>query len=729
MARSISKTTAKSKTTKPAAKSSANKSAIASTGQKPRDAVVIQMIPLNQLQLSPKNVRKVKASQNDDAELLASIRENGVKQNLAGYEGANGGYLIDAGGRRLKALHQLASEGAIPKDHPVACLIEDESEATITSTTENMQRAAMHPADQFEAFNQMITEGRSEDEIAIKFGVSVDLVRRRLKLARVAPEILDQFREDELSLECVMAFTLSDNHDRQLTVWNAIKDSYSVQPHSIRRLLTETGYSASSKLGRFVGVEAYEKAGGTVITDLFSEHDNTHLENPELLERLAMEKLQEASTSFVRDWKWVDVHFELDHSAFRSFGRIEAEEIEPDPTLTRELETLNAREDELHELNQDRDWSDEERKEYHSINPRISQIETEIEDARPYAQEDRVIAGVVITIGHQGDLKVEKGLVRPEDIPAPDPEAETNENDDAPAPQVISPTSSAPVPISDPAAALRKVEGISASLADDLRTTRHHILRAHLAADYDVAYDAMLYTLCQKALHGSHGRDVLDISLNPYYAKNRDELVADSVAEKMLDALKNDLAVEWMELETPEDFRVLSDLPVAHKQALFAWATALALKAQMSSDNYPSKVIEEIGTRLDVDVAVCWRPTASKYWSRVNKAHAVKVSKELISDEFAEDRSRERKSDLAAVMERAFAENAAESEGFDAATAGMTTRWLPEGMAFEETNNIDADLGDDHGEGDQAANSDVDDADHDDAGANALPAFLNEATA
>ena len=209
----------------------------------------IQMIPLNKLALSPKNVRKVQATATEDAELLASIRENGIKQNLVGYEDGKGGYLIDTGGRRLKALKLLAEEGVIDKDYLVACLIEDESEAVLTSATENLQRAAMHPADQFEAFNQMIDEGRSEDDIALKFGVGVDLVRRRLKLARVALEIIDQFRLGEITLECVMAFTLSDDHDRQITIWNAVKKSYHIHPHHIKRLLTETGYSASSKLG------------------------------------------------------------------------------------------------------------------------------------------------------------------------------------------------------------------------------------------------------------------------------------------------------------------------------------------------------------------------------------------------------------------------------------------------------------------------------------------------
>lgn len=680
-------------------------------------AQIIQ-IPLNKLALSPKNVRKVKPSETDDAELKASIFENGVKQNLAGYEDGEGGFLIDAGGRRLKALQELAAEGKIAKDQLINCLIEDEQEATLTSTIENIQRAAMHPADQFEAFNQMIIEGRSEDEIAIKFGVSVDLVRRRLKLARVAPEILDQFREDELTLECVMAFTLSDNHDRQITVWNSVKEGYSIHPHSIKRLLTETGYSAASKLGRFVGVEAYEKAGGSVITDLFSESDNTHLENPELLERLAIEKLQEASTAYVGDWKWVDVHLELEHGSFRSFGRIEPEQCEPDPKLAKEIETLNARQDELYEISEDGDWTQEQRKEYYAIDPRITQIETEIENARPYRPEDRAIAGVVISLDHRGELNVEKGLVRPEDIPAPAPEADHHEEGEGSppsAPQVTAPTSSTPVPISDPAAALRKAEGISASLADDLRTTRHHILQAHLAADYDVAYDAMLYTLCQRALHGPHGRDILDISIRPYYANNRDELVADSVAEKMLEALKNDLVTDWMKLDAPDDFSALSALPTEDKQALFAWATAQALKAQMASDNHPAKAIEEIGTRLDVDVAACWRPTASKYWSRVNKAHAVKVSKELIGDEFAEDRNRERKGDLATAMERAFAENAGEAEGFDAATAGKTTRWLPDGMAFEGAYHGDAVIDDDAG---KTATNQPGDSNGD------LPAFL-----
>ena len=666
---------------------------------------VIRMIPLNQLALSPKNVRKVPASETDDAELLASIRENGIKQNLIAYQDSKNSYLIDAGGRRLKALQTLAEEGAIAKHHPVACLVEDEAEATITSTTENAQRAAMHPADQFEAFSTMIDEGRTEEDIARKFGVSLDIVRKRLKLARVAPEIFEQFREGEISLECVMAFTLSDNHDRQTTVWNAVKDSYHVHPAHIKRLLTETGYSANSKLGRFVGVEAYKEAGGQVMTDLFVDHNSTHLENPELLERLAVEKLQELSKDYIGQWKWVDVHLELDHGAFRSFGRVYPQDVDPDPKLLAEIEKLNAREEELAAIGDERDATDEEYEEYEAIAPRITEIEDQIEASKPYRDEDRALAGVVISIGHGGDLQVEKGLVRPEDIPAPDPESE----EEGATSRIAAPTSSTPAPVADPAAALRRADGITAGLADDLRYTRHYILRAHLSGDYEVAFDIMLYTLCRDVLGRSQHSGALEVSLRQVYAPNGDKLVSESVADKMLDAMRASLNLEWMELDQPEDLRALSALPAEDKQALFAFATAHALKSQLTTDNSPSKLIEELGARMDVDVAACWRPTAANYWGTVTKAHIANVAKEVIGDEFAEERSAEKKGEAAAAMELAFGETAREAAGLDKTIAANTLCWLPNGMAFEEANFVDEFI------------------DEDDAGTDAdLPAFMKD---
>lgn len=644
----------------------------------------IQMIPLNQLSVSPKNVRKVKPTEAEDAELLASVREQGIIQNLVAYKGSDKVYYVDAGGRRLKALQQLAEEGAIAEDALIPCLVEEVSEATLTSTTENAQRVAMHPADEFAAFATMIDEGRSEEEIATKFGVTVGLVRRRLKLARVAPEIFEAFRDGKLSLEGVMAFTLTDHHDRQMVVWEALKDNH-INPHVIKRMLTETSYSANSKLAIFVGVEAYEEAGGAVMSDLFSDRDTTYLENPELVERLALEKLQVAAEEFVGQWKWVDTHIDIEHGAFRSFGRVSPQEVDPDPTIIQEIETLTKREEEIAMMGEEGDVPDELWEEYEAIEPRVEALRDSIEDARPFADEDRAIAGVVISIGWQGNLEIEKGLVKPEDIPQVKEDSETD--DEA---RVSSPTSSTPAPVSDPAAAMRKAEGMPNSLADDLRTARHHILRAHIAADYDVAFDAMLYSMCKRAFARGYTSNLpLNVTLTRYYAPNGDKLVAGSVADRMLGALKEGLNLDWVELEQPSDFKAMCILSDKEKQDLFAWAAATALEAQLTTDNRPSSVIEELGARMDVDVAACWRPTAANYWSSVTKAHIASIAKEIIGDDFAEERSSEKKGEAAAAIEQAFAENANITSGLDKQITDRSSRWLPKGMEFEEANVVD----------------------------------------
>ena len=402
-------------TTRPNPTTSKKTEAVGSAA--PDGGADIRMIPLDKLEPSPLNVRKVAASASDDAEILASIRETGIKQNLVVHALSETRFAVDAGGRRLKALKQLAEDGVIPADHPVPCLVEDERNAILTSATENLQRAAMHPADQFEAFDKMIGEGRSEDEIALKFGVSVDLVRRRLKLARVAPEIIEQFRAGDLTLECVMAFTLTDDHDRQLAVWNAVKGGYHIHPQSIKRQLTGAAHSANSAIGRFVGIEAYEAAGGVLLRDLFDDRATAHMENPDLLERLAIEKLQAAAKPFEGIWKWVEVHLSVDYGAFRSFGRVYPQDIEPDADMLAEEERLIAREEELAAQNDGEDWTDAETEEYYAIEPRLREIEAMQRERQPYAEADRAIAGVVLTIGHDGVLRVEKGLVRPEDIP------------------------------------------------------------------------------------------------------------------------------------------------------------------------------------------------------------------------------------------------------------------------------------------------------------------------
>ena len=157
---------------------------------------------------------------------------------------------------------------------------------------ENVQRAPLHPLDQFRAFQALRQKGQSEEEIAAAFFVGVNVVKQRLRLAAVSAKLLDIYAEDGMSLEQLMAFTVTTDHARQEQVWEALQRSYSQEPYQIRRMLTERTVRASDRRALFIGLDAYEQAGGIVMRDLFQQDDGGWLENVGLLDGLVTEKLK-----------------------------------------------------------------------------------------------------------------------------------------------------------------------------------------------------------------------------------------------------------------------------------------------------------------------------------------------------------------------------------------------------------------------------------------------------
>jgi ParB family chromosome partitioning protein len=197
-----------------------------------------------------------------------------------------------AGGRRLKALQELAAEDEIPSDYKVPCLVEQPEHAIETSLMENTIRAAMHRADEFVAMASLIDAGEVIEAAAVRFGTSERHVRQRLRLGKLASELLDAYRAGEIGLEVVTAFTLGADHAAQLAVWRQVKANSYIQPYTVRRLLTETAVPLESQLGSFVGAEAYEAAGGKLTRDLFSADEDGFLDDAALVRRLAIEKLE-----------------------------------------------------------------------------------------------------------------------------------------------------------------------------------------------------------------------------------------------------------------------------------------------------------------------------------------------------------------------------------------------------------------------------------------------------
>ena len=81
---------------------------------------------------------------------------------------------------------------------------------------------------------------------------------------------------------------------------------------------------SNSVLATFVGVKAYEKAGGTIRRDLFSNEDNGYMQDAGLLERLALAKLDKAARTIKAEgFAWVESHAQyLGYSDFSHYGRV-----------------------------------------------------------------------------------------------------------------------------------------------------------------------------------------------------------------------------------------------------------------------------------------------------------------------------------------------------------------------------------------------------------------------
>jgi ParB family chromosome partitioning protein len=379
-------------------------------------------IPFNKLVLSQSNVRRVKAGVSieelaEDIARRTLLQSLNVRPILDAESVETGMFEVPAGGRRYRALQLLVKQKRLAKTAPVPCVVRDPSvdiSAEEDSLAENIHRASLHPLDQFRAFQALRQKGQSEEEIAAAFFVGVNVVKQRLRLASVSEKLLDIYAEDGMSLEQLMAFTVTNDHVRQEQVWESLQRSYSQEPYQIRRMLTERTVRASDRRALFIGIEAYEQAGGVVMRDLFQQDDGGWLENVGLLDTLAAEKLKaEAEKIAAEGWKWIEVNVDF------PFGHTHhLRELEGTPTdLTAEEQaTLEALKVEYAKLEAEYENADELPDD---VDARLGEIETALAafEDRPVSYDPTEItrAGVFVSIDSDGSLSVDRGYVRPED--------------------------------------------------------------------------------------------------------------------------------------------------------------------------------------------------------------------------------------------------------------------------------------------------------------------------
>ncbi len=620
-------------------------------------------IPFNKLILSQANVRRIKAGVSIE-ELAEDIARRTLLQSLTvrpvrdddGNE--TGLYEIPAGGRRYRALERLVKQKRLSKTAPIPCVVREGGIAEEDSLAENLQRAPLHPLDQFRAFLTLREKGLTEEEVAAAFFVSVAVVKQRLRLASASPQLLEAYAEDALTLDQLMAFTINGDHARQMHVFERLQTSYDKQPYTIRRMLTEGAVRATDKRAQFIGVDAYVEAGGIILNDLFQGDDGGWLQDVTLIDRLVAEKLErEADAIRAEGWKWLEVAPDFPYGHTFGLRQLRGEEI----PLTADEETardaLQAEFDRLEQTYSEADELPEE------VDARLGEIEAALAafEERPvrFDAEDIACAGAFASIDGSGQLRVERGFVRPEDE-LPVAQSDTDGGDSA---EGLDAGANADPEGADPQAPLDPDEddGIK-PLPDRLMTelTAHRTLglRHQLGERPEIAFFAALHALVLKVFYPYGAETCLELELKSVNFPAQTPGLNDSTAAEAI-RFRHERWAKTLPKEPAELWDVLTDWDRQTRAELFAHCVSLSVNALFESYHRRPRALahaDQLAQSLDLDMAAeGWTATIDTYLGRVTKARILEAVSEAKGQPAADHLAPLKKGEMAAQAEELLA--------------------------------------------------------------------------
>jgi ParB family transcriptional regulator, chromosome partitioning protein len=231
-------------------------------------------IPLSELAIAKVNVRHgVKKA--DYKDLIPSIKERGILQPLLVRKNGRG-YEIIAGRRRFLAACSLEKEGLEVEAVPCAIMAKgDDAAAVEASLIENVAHLPMDDMDQFEAFQRLLKEGRSIEDIANVFGVTELTVKRRLAIANLAPKIRQLYRAEDIDADTLRALTMaSKQQQKDWLVLYEDEEQQAPMGQGLKRWLLG-GQNISTKTALF-DLATYQ---GEIVSDLFGEE--SYFANPD----------------------------------------------------------------------------------------------------------------------------------------------------------------------------------------------------------------------------------------------------------------------------------------------------------------------------------------------------------------------------------------------------------------------------------------------------------------
>ncbi|HCN2625972.1 TPA: ParB/RepB/Spo0J family partition protein [Escherichia coli] len=578
-------------------------------------------VPLASLIKSPLNVRTVPYSVESVSELAESIKGVGLLQNLVVHTLPGDRYGVAAGGRRLAALNMLAERGILTADWPVRVKVIPQELATAASMTENGHRRDMHPAEQIAGFRAMAQEGKTPAQIGDLLGYSPRHVQRMLKLADLAPVILDALAEDRITTEHCQALALENDTARQVQVFEAACQSgWGGKPEvqTIRRLVTESEVAvAGNTKFRFVGADAFSP--DELRTDLFSDDEGGYVDCV-ALDAALLEKLQ-AVAEHLREaegWEWCAGRMEPvgfcreDAGTYRSLP-------EPEAVLT------EAEEERLNELMARYDALENQCEESDLLEAEMKLMRC-MAKVRAWTPEMRAGSGVVVSWRY-GNVCVQRGVqLRSEDDVA----------DDAGRTEQVQEKAS--------------VEGISLPLLTKMSSERTLAVQAALMQQPDKSLALLAWTLCLNVFGSGAYSKPAQISLEcKHYSLTSDAPSGKEGAAFMAMMAEKARLAALLPGGWSRDMTTFLSLSQEVLLSLLSFCTACSIHGVQTREcgHTPRSPLDTLESAIGFHMRDWWQPTKANFFGHLKKPQIIAALNEAGLSGAARDAEKMKKGDAA----------------------------------------------------------------------------------
>jgi len=330
-------------------------------------------------------------------------------------------------------------------------------------------------------------------------------------------------------------------------------------------------------------------------------------------------------------YAWVEVIPQLDYSTLSTYGRVHSIVREPNKKEQAKLDKLQAARDEKQATDA---GEDEDR--LTELDDRTNEIDAEIEalqdSLRVPDPEQQALAGAIVSISHGGELRIEEGLLKPEDAKRFAREQKT-------ADKATSPTGP-------------RVH--SAALVRRLTAHRTLALRAMLAQRPDIALVALTHRLALGTFFNAGYPVGIGVQIEAEETA-LDQYAPDTQGCKAQAALagQREAIVATLPGDPSAVFMWLLQQPQDAVLRLCAYCVAVTVNGVRADED--RSAVDPLVNATGLDMCQWWQPTADGYLGSIPKARILEIVREAVSPEAAATLTSLKKGPLAKVAEQKLA--------------------------------------------------------------------------